>query len=158
MAMGIGQRRAGWGFSLVELSLVLSIVAVFAAVAVPRYATSVVRYRADAAARRIVADLGLARAKARESSEGKTVIFDTAAGRLTIPGIRGLDGSLSAHTTDLSAEPYRVRLVSADFGGDSEVVLDGYGVPDSGGTAVIGLGDVLKTVVLDEHSGEARVQ
>ena len=43
-----------------ELVLVMVIVATLAAIAVPRYAQATSRYRADAAARRIAADLSLA--------------------------------------------------------------------------------------------------
>src|SRR5204863_23675 len=57
-------RRA---FSLIEITLVLMVMGVLAALAVPRYASALARYRADAAARRIVADLDLARTTARSS-------------------------------------------------------------------------------------------
>ena len=53
------------GFSLFELLIAMSVIAIIAAVAVPRYASSVGRYRAESAARRVAADLTLAQAKAR---------------------------------------------------------------------------------------------
>ena len=63
-----GHRRnasASGGFSLLEVVLVVAIIAVLAAIAAPRYGRAAGRYRADVAARRIVADLEYARLSAR---------------------------------------------------------------------------------------------
>src|SRR5688500_10231700 len=105
------------GFSLFELLIVVSLFAIVAAMAVPRYASSVGRYRADAAARRVAADLALARAKARAASAARTVTFNAAAGAYTISGMRHLDRASDPYTVNLSAAPYHVLVAHADFGG-----------------------------------------
>jgi len=145
-------------FSLVELLLVLVIIGLLAAIAAPRYANSAANQQAAAAAHRIVADLDLARAKARESRQAKTVVFNLARSEVTLLGVSHLDGAPSDYVTALADAPYEVTLVSADLGGDAEVTFDGYGVPDSGGTIVVQGGTVQKTVVLNEYTGRAEAQ
>jgi type II secretory pathway pseudopilin PulG len=148
-------RRA---FSLLELLVILAIVASIIAIALPRYGHTMARYQADVAARRIVSDLALARAEARQNCRSQTIIVDPVANQIRMPGVAHLDDGLSEYVTELAVEPYCATLVSADFGGDGAVIFDGYGVPDSGGTAVVRSGGEQRTVVLNQDSGEAVVQ
>jgi len=145
-------------FSLVELVLVLAIAATLYAMAAPRYASATANYRAQAAARRIAADLALARTAAYNTSQPKTVSFDLQANTITISGLGGLDNSSQQYATDLAAEPYRASLISADFGGQGEVVFDMYGMAGSAGMVIVESGGTRHTVVLDSASGEATVQ
>src|SRR5436305_14998357 len=68
-------RSCRTGFTLIELLLVIALIAVAAAVAMPRYGRAVCHYQADAAARRIVADLAAAQARAKLNSTTVTVNF-----------------------------------------------------------------------------------
>src|SRR5688500_12739493 len=61
------------GFSLIELVLVVATIAVLSAIAVPKYADAMNRYRVDLAAKRVVADFALARSSARGSGLGQVV-------------------------------------------------------------------------------------
>ncbi|KPK80119.1 MAG: hypothetical protein AMJ81_12440 [Phycisphaerae bacterium SM23_33] len=137
--------------------MTMAILAVIAAIAVPRYASSLALCRADRAARRIVADLGFARDRARVASETVTVQFDVPADQLSIPGLGSLDNPSADYLVKFGEAPYQADLVSADFGGDPIVSFDGYGVPDGGGTIVIQAGTVQRTVVLNAETGEASV-
>lgn len=147
-------RRRQRAFSLLELLVVMVVVATIAGIAAPRYARSLDRYRADAAARRVVADLRFAAAEARASSASRTVTFDTATDDYQI------DGMATAYTVRLSDAPYSATLVSVVFDdpadpGDSTVavVFDGYGRPDSGGTVIISSGSTTRTITLDPIAG-----
>ena len=73
----IATRAARAGFSLLELVIVLAIVATLATIAAPRYGASLAAYRVESAARRIVADLALARSMARTENRRVIVKFDT---------------------------------------------------------------------------------
>ena len=150
-----GRRR---GFSLLELVLVLAIMATLAAVAIPRYSGSIARYRADVTARRIVADLALARARACSASKTVTAKFDISAGELWLSGIKGLNRPSSTYVVKLGEAPYRARLISADFAGRPEVNFNIYGMPDSAGQVVIAVGGSKRIIVLDAATGRAGVQ
>jgi len=156
----MAQRRCGrpTGFSLIELLLVLSIVLVAAAIAAPRYASATARYRSELVARRVVAELTLARARAQHTGRSVAVTLDAADGRLAIVGIDPLDPNLASYTVALGDEPYRATVLSADFGGDDTVRFDGYGEPDSGGLVRLTVGGVMTRVVLEAQSGKAVIQ
>ena len=70
-----GNDRAA--FTLVELVICLAILATAAAIAVPRYAASLARYRAELAAKRIVNDLELVRNRARAQGTYESAYFYT---------------------------------------------------------------------------------
>ena len=127
------------GFSLLELVLVLAIMTTMSAIAVPRYAVSLARYRIDAAAKRVKAELSLARKTAKITGAALTV-------------------DVSDYQAILSESPYRALIVSADFDGDEEIVFDGYGVPDSGGTVTVQVGIMQRTVVVDADTGRSTLQ
>ena len=158
-----GRRRApcrisSRGFSLFELLVVLSIIAIVAALAVPRYANSVGRYRADAAAKRVAADLTLARAKARAASNGQSVTFNTTAGTYTVSGVRNLARPSAIYTVDLSGSPYMVTIDYADFGGAPQAQFDMFGTPQWAGTVKVRSGDYSRTVQLAKEDGSVTVQ
>ncbi|MHC4293951.1 MAG: pilus assembly FimT family protein [Planctomycetota bacterium] len=146
------------GFSLLELVLVLAIIATFTAIALPRYGAATARYRADAAARRIVADLNLARTMAYNSSRPKVVKFDLIRNQINIPEAKGLKRSSTSYVTDLSDDPYQAQLASAYFSGVPAVMFNIYGIPDSGGHVVVKVGDYYNVIVVDPDTGEVSVQ
>jgi len=146
------------GFSLVELMMVAAIISVMAAIAAPRYASALASYRADAAARRIVADLALAQGRAKAQSTTLTVDFDPPAGKYAITGMADPDRPASAYTVDLRAEPYRAALDQAAFGQGTKVNFDGYGIPNKGGTIILHVGSYSKTITVDVYTGAAKIQ
>jgi prepilin-type N-terminal cleavage/methylation domain-containing protein len=60
MQLSAGHPRRGLakGFSLLELVMVVAIVGIVSAIAVPRYSTAACNYRAEVAARRVAKDIG----------------------------------------------------------------------------------------------------
>ena len=148
--LNIPQHRAGSprGFTLIELVIVMTLLTIIGGIALPRYTASLAHHRAAAAARRIAADLAYVRQQARFTSSSKTIAFDLATHQYS--------GSITA--VALGDDPYKVALLSVDFGGDAEIVFDGYGNPDSGGTVLIQAGHRQKTITLDGDSGRVTVQ
>ena len=131
----------------------MALIAIFAAMAVPRYANAVGRYRAECAARRIVADLALARAKAKAASSTQGVTFNAVAGTYTLSGLRDLDRPAAPYTVDLSAEPYHVKIAYADFGGVPQAQFDMYGNPLFDGKVTVRTGDYEQTVQVARADG-----
>lgn len=156
-ASSVGRARTG-GFSLFELLIVVSLMGIVAAVAVPRYANSIGRYRAESAARRVAADLALAKAKARASSAPQTVTFNPAAGTYTISAMRSLDHPADPYTVDLSAEPYHVAITYASFGGAPQAQFDMFGSPLWDGTVTVRAGEYARSVQLSKSDGSVTVQ
>ena len=146
------------GFSLLEVVLVMAIMVILAAIALPRYADAVVRHQAELAAQRVVRDLHQAQSWAKTRSASCTVSFAVATSEYQLIGVPSFDGNPGDYNVNLSHDPYDAKLISADLGGDSQVVFDGWGMPDSGGTIVISSGSEQRTVVVDGDTGQMTIQ
>ena len=146
------------GFSLFELLFVIAIIAIVAATAMPRHGRSVARYRAECAAKRVAADLALARSTAKAVSSERIVTFNTVAGSYTLGAVRHLDHSTAPYTVTLSDSPYNATLYYADFGGAPQASFDMYGAAKWSGKVVIRVGDYEQTVNLSRDDGSITVQ
>ena len=145
-------------FTIVEAVIVVFIIGVISAIALPRYAGLVAQQRAEAAARRIVADLAYAQRRARLTSTTQAVDFYVGDhSYYTLVGIADPDHPGQPYMVDLKKEPYSAVIYSVTLGADSEIVFDGYDRADSGGTVVIRVGAYQKTITVDPDTGRATV-
>jgi len=126
-------RRA---FTLLEVVMVLIIMSITAAMAVPRYVGFMTKNRLEAAMNRVQADLEAAREKAKHTGLCQAVTFDTITHTYTI----GEWKQLPTQTVNLAAEPYNARITKAVFNTDSTIVFDGFGEPDSTGSLTVQVG------------------
>jgi prepilin-type N-terminal cleavage/methylation domain-containing protein len=148
-------------FTLIELVIVVSAIAVLSLIAIPRYANSMNRYRVDLAAKRVVADFALARSAARASGTGQVVDFSTPANGYTLTGLESPDTHSGSYVVKLSEEPFKVTVTSASFGSPMGTSLrfTRFGTPETaGGSVVVGLGGYTRTIVVDSVTGRAEVQ
>jgi len=136
----------------------MGIIAVVAGMAAPRFTNATMRYRVELAARRIAADLSLAQSWAKTTSKSQTVVFDLVAGSYRMTGVRTLDNQSLNYQVNLRSDSRPITLVSANLGGDPNVIFDAYGAPDSGGTIVIEANGTQKTITLNAYTGKAVVQ
>jgi len=144
------------GFSMVELVLVVCIMAIVASMAVPRFANSLTRNRVEAAARRVAADLSLARQRARMASASQSVVFDAAGNSYRLPGLSDPDHPGSEYVVQLGAAPYEATLHRIDLGNDSLITFDAYGVPDKFGSVTVQCGEFVRVIWVDA-AGRATV-
>jgi len=151
-------RRARRAFTLLELLMVLAIMAAVAAMAAPRYGRAMARYRVEAAARRVQADLAYARQRARATSQTVTITFDAAAETYSIAGMIDPDRKAGTYTVTLTQSPYLSVITSADFAGFPSAAFNGFGAPKNGGDVKLASGNYSKTVHLDGATGEATIQ
>jgi len=123
--------RRARGFTLIELVLVMFIVGIVGAMAVPRFVGFLGNARANAAITRIKSDLAAARLRAKQTGQHQTIVFDTARNEYQIAGWESLKRSADSYTVNLAADPYQATLVTADFDGSATLVFDGWGQPVS---------------------------
>ncbi|MFN0132185.1 MAG: Tfp pilus assembly protein FimT/FimU [Phycisphaerales bacterium] len=158
MSCRMKARRLASGFSLVELLITLAVLGIISAIVAPRYASSMERYRAGAAVRRVMADLVLAQSAARAASATRRVVFDVNNAEYVIEGVAAADalpGQPRGTSTrvHLGGEPYRAAIKTADFGGDDFVAFDGFGRPLQGGTVVVKAGGRHVTISVAAETG-----
>jgi general secretion pathway protein H len=152
------RRRECAAFTLVELVMVLVLMALAAALAAPRYASSLNRYRVEAAARRVAADLAYAQARARATGVSRVVAFDRAADCYILVGESHLNKPGSNYVVDLTVAPYHSSITSANFNGAGTVSFNPFGVPSAAGTIRIRCGNLTRQVVVEATTGVASVQ
>ena len=146
------------GFTAVELLIAMAVIAVLAAIAVPRFGGAIGRYRADMAVRRVVQDLQLARSLAISKSSKQSVSFDRTADSYHLVGVTDPDRPSRPFVIELAQHPYEAALVTLELGDDATIVFDGYGAPDTAGTIVIGVGGIRKRIDVAAGTGAVTVQ
>lgn len=152
-----GVHRLGrHALTMIELVIVIAIIGLVSAMAIPRFANSAAQRRLDMAARRVAADLEQARYLAVHGSSGCSVTFSGHA--YTLDGASDPDHSQRTGTVNLADAPYRVQVLSADFGGDETVTFDRFGRPDSGGQVVLRLGTRTRTISMDAVLGGTTIE
>ena len=148
-------------FSLIELMLVIAIISVFGAIAIPRYANSLQQYRAHLAAKRVATDLKMAQFRARALSTSRTVTFTVTGSSYQIAGETDLIRSGTTYTVQLLDLPYRATITSAQFGaaaGTSSISFNGFGMPNNGGSITVVSGNFTKTVTVAPLTGAISIQ
>ena len=158
------QRASHRAFSLIELMIVIAIISVVGAIALPRYSNSLQQYRATLAAKRISTDLQLAQSRARSLSASRTVTFTFAGSSYQLAGETDLKSAGSTYTVQLGDSPYFATVTSAQFGavasvGTASVTFNGFGMPSAAGSITLSRGKRHpKTITLAAQTGAISIQ
>lgn len=144
-----------FAFSFLEVLFVISILALLAGLATPRFANALAQRRLEGATRQLMADLSYAKRRARLSSKPQTIKISSLSRQYTIVGLIDPDRPARAYSVSLADEPYGVTALAADFGGDAELIFNGHGDPDSGGTITIEVGGLSTVLTIDPDTGLA---
>src|SRR3954454_6994455 len=90
-------------FSIFELVIVLLIMSILTAVAAPAFFDALLFHRVESAARRVKADLELARTQARLTSASQSIAFANSA--YTLANMKNLDKPGAVYFVDLKKQP-----------------------------------------------------
>jgi prepilin-type N-terminal cleavage/methylation domain-containing protein len=151
------------GLSFVELLVVVLIMSILAAAAVPTFYDSLLFHRVESAARRVKVDLELARNTARLTSAAQSITFNNNDKSYTASAdLYDLDRPGQVYSVILATAPYNLTTVIADFGDlnlpSTEARFDGYGKPLRGGTVLLQADNDHKcTVELDGTTGQVKI-
>ena len=148
------------GFTLVETMIMLAIIGFLTAVVVYSL-TSVLTFRAKAAARRLISDIAWAKNLAQTTNAKAGVIFYPATEKYTVyastfttpasdpvnhkPMIRDFN----------SGDLHNVNIVSASFSGNQYIEFDPIGRNTTGGSVVFAYGTESYTVWVEDNTGRA---
>jgi len=172
----MGMRMTGrGGYTMIEVVVVMLVMGILAAVAAPRYSSSTARFRAEAAARRVVADINFVRTRAMMKgsvAEGWISFFpDTEEYKMS--ATPNPDRPNSEYWVDLTKTAYPAEILSvlftnsAGFSGNGIVQFDMYGTPlvgnapqapMSSSAIVVASGRVTRVVAIDPATGKASIQ
>ena len=142
--------------TIVELIIVIMVMSIMAAVAAPAFFETLLHHRVESAARRVKADLELARQTARLTSAAQSLTF-TGSSYSMSAAVEGLDSPSAVYAVDLAAAPYELEAAIANFDGATTVSFDGYGLPSSSGTVKLTSKGHRSTVALDGTTGEVTI-
>lgn len=137
----------------------MMIISIMAAAAVPTFFDSLLFHRVESAARRVKADLELARSTARLTSASQTLTFDNAGRAYTASAtMKDLDRPSQTYAVNLSKAPYKITSMTANFSGPAVITFDGYGKPSSGGMVRLKIDNNHQcTVTLDGTTGQVTI-
>ncbi len=150
--------RRRHGFTLTELLIVVLIMGILAAVAQPRYASSLAKRQAAALARQISMDLETTRQVARATSTAKSISFDKTNKNYTLNGINNPNHPSATYVVSLTDTASLATFGTVVLGNDTVIIFNGFGFPDSGGTIVVNVGSSTSTVVVDAVTGSTTIQ
>ena len=145
-------------FSLLELTIVLAIIVATSAVALPRYWSSIGRYRVDLASRRLASDIAMAQSHARTTGSFRNVVFSPGSATYVLSEESAVNGGPGAYTINLASDPYLVSfatITATDSG--RRVTFDGFGQPAQGIAIAITCAGHQRTVRVDQTSGSINV-
>jgi prepilin-type N-terminal cleavage/methylation domain-containing protein len=158
-----GRRRQGVSF--IELTISVMVLGILAAIAMPVYSTSILRYRADVTAQRIAQDINRTQCIARQSNSSRSIAFTMSDHSYTISGVNSMNQASQPYRVSLSDLPYQTAFASLTTTAQPATQLtsvslafDRFGMPDQGISVLISAGTFQKRVDVAPTSGRVSVQ
>jgi prepilin-type N-terminal cleavage/methylation domain-containing protein len=156
-ARAVVSRVAERGFTLLEVTMVIVIMVTIAAIAWPRYASSLARYRADMAARQIADDIERAATHAKATSRSVSIIFATDRNAYQSTEL-ALSAASESGSVRLSRQIAGATLQRVSFEGSRTISFNGYGHSQTDGILLIQAGSEFRIIRFDHKTGQATIE
>lgn len=166
----INNRKSKSAFTLIEVLIVVTIIGIAGAIIVPHMLTAGTM-GVQAAARMVIADLLYAQNEAIANQQPRQVVFNVAENSYRLAtGSDGTGSTISVDWKGGDVENYeidfdretgrfgRMKIKSADFGGQPYVAFDPLGSPSSGGTVELEFQDTIYRVKVAGFTGRVTVE
>jgi prepilin-type N-terminal cleavage/methylation domain-containing protein len=144
-------------FSMIELVVVLMILGILAATAMPTFYRTLEQQRLESAARRVRQDLEQLRQTARTLSKTETLTATSATAYTLSSDVQGLDHKNLSYAIDLALAPYYVSNITTSTGFPAQVSFDGFGTTTTSGNIIMRLGAFQRTLTLDSSTGQVSI-
>jgi prepilin-type N-terminal cleavage/methylation domain-containing protein len=153
------------GVSFIEFTISVMILAILAAIAMPVYSNSVLRYRVDLSAQRVAQDINRAQYIAKQSNSSRSIAFNLSDHSYTISGLNSMDRVSQPYRVALSQLPYQTAFKSLTTAAQPatqltsvSVAFDRFGMPNQGISVLISAGSFQKRVDVAPTSGRVTIQ
>jgi prepilin-type N-terminal cleavage/methylation domain-containing protein len=144
-------------FTMLELVVVVMIMSILGAAALPTFYRTLEQQRLETAARRIKQDLDQLRQTARTLSKTETLTAISTTAYTLSSDITALDRKTQSYTVDLAAAPYYVTNITTSNGFPAVISFDGYGTTTTSGNVILQMGSYQRTVTLDSSTGQVTI-
>lgn len=148
------------GFTLIELILVVAILAIFTAVALPRFGNSAQRFRVDISARKIAADIAWCKQAARTTGQPAIITFSTTNNTYTLSGGVSTTGNVAPDlTVDFKKSPYTATLSAVSLTllntatATQSITFDANGIPSATGTITLSTATSGRVITISSPGG-----
>lgn len=125
--MNANHQALARAFSMIELVIVVAITGIIAAIAVPKFADAGSGRRVSATKKTLIADVEMAKLRARASSKPHVIKFYPDTNNYII--VEGTDIKRQAviHSRDFNSEPYAVGISRTNLGVNQYAVINAFG-------------------------------
>jgi type II secretory pathway pseudopilin PulG len=155
--IGCKPSREGW--SLIEMLVVFTLMAILGSVGTIKFASSLNYHRVNSAARRLVIDINATQRQARITSQPTSVELDATNNYYKLVGVKNPDRpALNDPVISLRSGVMRASLGPITLtGGGTTIAFNGHGIPNKGGTITLQSGSATKQISVNPSSGIAEL-